>query len=84
MIEEGWPGEGNIYDDPLFVDSANFDFHLQANSPCIDTGNPDTPNIPWGGFRRDMGAFEFDQGFYQDGSNIILKPFPIEIPIGIQ
>jgi len=79
-IEEGWPGAGNISEDPLFVDPDNFDFRLSVNSPCIDSGDPDSPNVPWGGFRRDMGAFEYDQGFYFDGQNIILKQFPIEIP----
>jgi len=28
-----------IYLDPLFVDAANGDYHLQATSPCIDTGS---------------------------------------------
>jgi len=74
------PGDGEIHENPLFVDPDNGDFHLKIDSPCIDTGNPDSPNVLWGGFRRDMGAFEFDQGFYFDGQDIILKPFPIEIP----
>lgn len=74
------PGEFDISQDPLFVNELNDDFHLSGASPCIDAGNPDTPIIPWGGFRRDMGAFEYDQGFYFDGQNIILKPFPIHLP----
>ena len=80
-LEDYWPGESNIFGDPLFINEENFDFRLSAASPCIDLGDPDSPNIPWGGFRRDMGAFEYDQGFYFDGQNTILKPFPIGIPL---
>jgi len=80
-IEGDWPGEGNFYEDPLFLDEENFDFRLSVDSPCIDSGDPDSPNVPWGGFRRDMGALEHDQGFYFDGQSIILKPVPIEIPL---
>jgi hypothetical protein len=75
------PGEFDISEDPLFVNPGNDNFHLLPDSPCIDAGNPDTPNIPWGGFRRDMGAFEFDQGFYFDGQNLIRKPVPVEFPL---
>ncbi len=32
-------GDGNIHADPKFVDFANHDYHLQADSPCIDKGN---------------------------------------------
>jgi hypothetical protein len=39
-VQGGWPGTGNIDADPLFVDAAGGDYHLQANSPCIDTGDP--------------------------------------------
>jgi hypothetical protein len=31
-------GEGNMNDDPLFVDGTANDFHLQATSPCRDKG----------------------------------------------
>ncbi len=40
-------GTGNVAGDPLFVDPANKDFHLQPLSPAIDTGPGGT----------DMGAF---------------------------
>ncbi len=42
-FEEAFPGEGNISADPLFTDPAHGDFHLQAFSPCIDSGTSDWP-----------------------------------------
>ncbi|MCP4582440.1 MAG: T9SS type A sorting domain-containing protein [candidate division Zixibacteria bacterium] len=60
LIEGGWNGEGNIDADPLFVDQDDFDFHLQSGSPCIDSGNPSTPEDP-DETRSDMGALYFDQ-----------------------
>jgi len=59
-IEGGWEGEGNIDSDPLFVDAENGDFHLLLDSPCIDTGDPNSPLDP-DGTRADIGAFYFDQ-----------------------
>ena len=52
--------EGNIDEDPLFVDMENGDYQLTVNSPCIDVGDPDSPEDP-DGTRADMGAFPFDQ-----------------------
>ena len=58
---------GSISDDPNFVDAANDDFHLLANSPCIDAGDPNgvyTGQIDIDGDSRvigsnvDMGADE--------------------------
>lgn len=80
-IQGGWDGDGNIDEDPLFVDPENDNYHLLPDSPCIDTGHPELPCRPWGGWCLDMGAYEYDQGFYWDGQNLILKPFPIELPL---
>jgi hypothetical protein len=51
---------GNISADPLFMDAANGDYHLQAGSPGIDAGDPadayanePEPN----GCRVNLGAF---------------------------
>ena len=37
-VEGGYVGDGNIQNDPLFVDPGQSDFHLQPGSPCIDNG----------------------------------------------
>jgi len=53
---------------PLFVNPSNLEFHLTENSPCINTGSnnaPDLPNIDKDGNPRmrdgivDMGAYEY-------------------------
>jgi len=59
-IEGGGTGAGNISSDPMFVDAANGDYHLQADSPCIDAGDPASPRDP-DGTRSDMGWKYFDQ-----------------------
>jgi hypothetical protein len=41
-VRNGWPGEGNIAHDPLFVDPGNLDYHLRAGSPCTGKGDPGT------------------------------------------
>jgi len=53
---EGYVDESNINDNPLFTDG----YYLQPNSPCIDSGNPDSPNDPDGTI-ADIGAYYFDQ-----------------------
>jgi hypothetical protein len=50
-------GPGNLFDDPWFVDENGGDYRLACDSPCIDSGDPDTP--PVDGTRIDMGAFQF-------------------------
>jgi len=61
--------DGNIDDDPLFVDAAGGNFRLQETSPCINAGTLDPPGglpptdiegnpRPAHGTMPDMGAYE--------------------------
>jgi hypothetical protein len=70
-IASGWPGEGNISEDPQFVDPGGGDYHLGPGSPCIDSGtDAGAPDHDLDGTPRpidgdgdstattDMGAYE--------------------------
>jgi hypothetical protein len=46
------PGAHDISADPRLVDPANGDFHLSADSPCIDAGDP--VNYPLTDFEGDL------------------------------
>ena len=76
------PGSGNITSNPQFVNQSGGDYNLTSGSPCIDTGNPNSPLDP-DGTRADMGALYFDQA---PGSplTVTLTPFgmPIVVPVG--
>ena len=52
-------GNGNLSSDPRFLDPDNGDFRLHRGSPCINTGDPDSPPDP-DGTRADMGAFPYN------------------------
>ena len=61
LVEHETEGEGNIIgENPLFVNIDEGDYHLTADSPCIDAGDPDSPEDP-DGTRADMGAYYFHQ-----------------------
>jgi len=78
-VQGGWPGEGNIDTDPMFVDANGGDFRLRYGSPYINAGT----NSPPGGLPEtdldgkpriingvvDMGAYEFGPDWYVDGVN---------------
>ena len=59
--------EGCLDEDPLFVDPGNEDFHLTANSPCINAGYTMAPDMGYDldgnwrvcGERIDIGAYEY-------------------------
>ena len=74
--------DGNIDDDPMFVDAENGDYRLQAESPCINAGSNEcvtweldldgNPRIING--RVDMGVYEFRKDWVgpEDGVLVIV------------
>jgi len=67
-------GNGNIDTNPLFSDEENGDYNLTENSPCIDTGDPESDPDP-DGTRADMGAFYFDQLDVPKSEDVISEEF---------
>jgi len=60
------PGIGDISADPMFVDAANGDYHLQYNSPCIDAGT-NVPEFPDYDFEGDLRILDGDN----DGTAVV-------------
>ena len=65
-IENGPSGDGNIDEDPEFVNDSDGDFRLQPESPCIEAADPGaTLSRDFAGIERpqgerhDIGAYEF-------------------------
>lgn len=54
------PGVGTILLNPIFAGTGSNLYGLTANSPCVDTGDPQLPLDP-DATRADIGAFYFDQ-----------------------
>lgn len=46
-----------LFGNPLFIDTNNGDFHLQAGSPAIDAGLD--IGLPYNGAAPDLGAYEY-------------------------
>lgn len=55
-------GDGNINEDPAFIAPDEDNYHLTEDSPCIDTGDPDSPE-DIDNTRADMGALNFMQNW---------------------
>jgi predicted outer membrane repeat protein len=70
--QDGYAGvDGNIREDPMFVDADNGDFHIMADSSCRDAGMKKAPELPKFDFEGDprkvgsapdMGADEYKKG----------------------
>lgn len=56
------PGEGDLTDDPQFVDPNLGDFTIRTASPMIDAGNPDAAYNDTDGSRADMGVYGGPEG----------------------
>ena len=92
FYSNGFPPPAGIAvrtDDPLFVDTASLDFHLQRESPCIDAGTEvGAPRFDFDGVARpqgkgvDIGAFEYptpvaaEHHDREDSANIQIYPNP--------
>jgi parallel beta-helix repeat protein len=50
--------KNNLSGDPLFVDKTNNNYHIQLNSPAINSGDPSSPLDP-DGSRADIGAYYY-------------------------
>lgn len=86
-IMGGWPGEGNIDTDPLFVNPDANDYSLQGGSPAIGAGTLLALNILPPPNRPDMGAIPYDWDQYERPTDVaqetdrpaafdLLAPFP--------
>ncbi len=88
-VEGGWPGQGNIDADPLFVDPLAGDFHLTFDSPCRNRGDnnaiPPAMEEDWEGDPRivqgvvDIGADEFYFHLYETGPALPGTPIDIKV-----
>jgi len=77
-IEGGFAGTGNLNVDPLFLSPAGNDYHLTADSPLINAGNNNVPDLPATdlegkpriiGGTVDMGAYESDASCSEDDND---------------
>ena len=76
-VKGGWPGIGNINNNPCFVEAAENDCHILYHSPCRDVGSNayingdyDYENDPRiSNTIVDMGADEFYEHLYFSGDN---------------
>jgi hypothetical protein len=59
-VQGGYDGTGNIDADPLFMDATNGDYHLSPDSPCIEVGSNDVPNLPVYDFEGDERILDGD------------------------
>jgi hypothetical protein len=86
-IQGGFAGQGNLQNDPRFVNPADGDFHIQPSSPCVDRGTLTTaPEIDFDGDPRpsgdgiDIGADELFTGACD--LQLALSDYPASIAQG--
>ena len=60
-------GAGLIEYDPLFLNTSDWDFSYNENSPCIDAGDPTL--LESDGTRRDIGGYQYTQEIFPGDCN---------------
>lgn len=79
-IQGGFSGLGNINQDPCFANPVGDDYALYQTSPCIDAGNPASPD-DIDGTRADIGAYTATRETYLfEGGITNWKSFPLLHP----
>ena len=80
----------NIDEDPLFVDAEAGDLSLLPDSPCIDAGDPNAPDVPdtdiFGNPRvppPDMGAVEFIEEAIKGGGGCSIAHNPVTSSLAV-
>ncbi|MBU1022289.1 MAG: DUF2341 domain-containing protein, partial [Candidatus Margulisbacteria bacterium] len=72
-VEDAAAGTGSISRLAQFTNISNNDYHLNNNSPCIDSGDPTSEADP-DGSRADMGAFYFDLTIPNTVAAYVIEP----------
>jgi len=67
------PGENNLFGDPKMINPSSENYHLQANSPAINAGDPALGNDP-DGTLPDLGKYPYLSG-NSDGFIIVNEIF---------
>jgi len=84
-VQGGYTGNGNIADDPSFVDAENGNLRLSLGSPCIDTGfaADGAPSTDILGVPRPQGT-GFDMGAYEYYVPLAISQQPVSqtVPLG--
>ena len=86
--EADWPDSLNICESPQFRSGRNSSLFLDSDSPCINSGNPESEYNDFDGSRNDIGAyggsdgnwtpcwdFQTDDDFYENCFLIELKMY---------
>ena len=68
----------NLFIDPLLADPEANDYSLDAASPCIDSGDPESPLDPDGSV-ADMGALYFHQELDAKDSRSVASPASLNL-----
>jgi predicted outer membrane repeat protein len=88
-VQGGFEGEGNIAADPLFVDTTSADFHLEPDSPCVDSGDNEALHLPEYDYEGDFRILDGDRDWSAIADMgvdelVADAPIPVEVVIDIK